>query len=57
LPADKRELLVLSRWQELPYDEIAGILHCEPGTVKTRVFRAMQQLAEMFFRLSERRAS
>jgi RNA polymerase sigma-70 factor (ECF subfamily) len=57
LPPDKRELLVLCRWQELPYDEIAGILQCEPGAVKTRVFRAMQQLAETFFRLSGRKAS
>jgi RNA polymerase sigma-70 factor (ECF subfamily) len=57
LPADRRELLVLSRWQSLPYDEIAEILQCEPGAVKTRVFRAMRQLGDTFFRMSGRKVS
>ena len=57
LPPDKRELLVLSRWQNMPYNEIATILECEPGAVKTRVFRAMRQLSERFFQLSARPAS
>jgi RNA polymerase sigma factor (sigma-70 family) len=57
LPAERRELLVLSRWQNLRYEEIAAILQCEPGAVKTRVFRAMRQLSEIFFRMSGRKAS
>lgn len=57
LPPERRELLVLSRWQNLRYDEIAAIVECEPGAVKTRVFRAMRQLSEIFFRLSGRKAS
>jgi len=57
LPADRRELLVLSRWQNMPYEEIAEIVQCEPGAVKTRVFRAMRQLSETFFRLGGRKAS
>lgn len=57
LPADRRELLVLARYQQLKYEEIADILQCDVGAVKTRVFRAMRQLSEMFFRLSGRKAS
>ena len=57
LPAERRELLVLSRWQNLRYEEIAAIVQCEPAAVKTRVFRAMRQLSEIFFRMSGRKAS
>jgi RNA polymerase sigma-70 factor (ECF subfamily) len=51
LPEDKRELLVLSRFQELKYDEIARLLGCEVGTVKVRVHRALQQLRQIFLQL------
>ncbi len=57
LPADRRELLVLCRYQNLPYEQVAEILQCETGAVKTRVFRAMRQLSEIFMSLSGRRAS
>ena len=57
LPEERRELLVLSRWQNLRYEEIAAIVQCEPAAVKTRVFRAMRQLSEIFFRMSGRKAS
>ena len=48
---DKREVLVLSRFQDLKYEEIAQMLGCEVGTVKTRVHRAMQELREIFHQL------
>jgi RNA polymerase sigma factor (sigma-70 family) len=51
LPEDKREILVLSRFQELRYDEIARLLGCEVGAVKVRVHRALQQLREVFLQL------
>lgn len=51
LPEDKREVLVLSRFQDLRYEEIAQLLGCETGTVKTRVHRALQELREIFQRL------
>jgi RNA polymerase sigma-70 factor (ECF subfamily) len=47
LPEDKREVLLLSRFQELKYSEIAQLLGCEVGTVKARVFRAMQELRQV----------
>ena len=51
MPEEKRELLVLSRLQELKHEEIAGLLGCEVGTVKVRVHRALQELKEIFHRL------
>ncbi len=56
LPAEKREVLVLSRFQNMKYEEIATVLNCEVGTVKTRVFRAMRALSETYRELSGARA-
>src|SRR4051794_34518840 len=50
LPEEKRELLVLSRYQGLNYQEIATLLQCEVGTVKVRVHRALQELKQHFQR-------
>jgi RNA polymerase sigma factor (sigma-70 family) len=57
LPEDKRELLVLSRFQEMKYEEIARLLGCEVGAVKVRVYRALQQLREIFLLLERTAAS
>lgn len=51
MPEEKREILILSRFQELRYDEIARLLDCELGTVKTRIHRAIQELRQTFRRL------
>ena len=51
MPEEKREILVLSRFQELRYDEIARLLGCELGTVKTRIHRAIQELRQTFRQL------
>jgi RNA polymerase sigma-70 factor (ECF subfamily) len=47
-----RELLVLCRYQELKYSEIAHLLNITEGTVKVRVFRALNQLREHYLRIS-----
>jgi RNA polymerase sigma-70 factor (ECF subfamily) len=52
LPADKREVLILSRYQNLRYEEIGRILGCEPNAVKQRVFRAVKLLGEKFAQMS-----
>jgi RNA polymerase sigma factor (sigma-70 family) len=57
LPEDKREILVLSRFQELKYDEIARLLGCETGAVKVRVHRALQQLREVYLGLENNPAA
>ena len=40
----QRETLILSRFNDLTYEEIAKITDCTVGTVKARVFRAMETL-------------
>ena len=57
LPGDKREILVLSRFQDLKYEEIARILGCEIGAVKVRVYRAVRALGDMYRELAGERAS
>jgi RNA polymerase sigma-70 factor (ECF subfamily) len=52
LPAEKREVLVLSRYQEMKYEQIAEVMGCEVGTVKVRVHRALNELREIFLKLS-----
>ena len=56
MPPDKREVLVMSRFQELKYEEIASVLKCEVGTVKVRVYRALRELGDRFFALGGERA-
>jgi RNA polymerase sigma-70 factor (ECF subfamily) len=57
LPGEKREVLIMSRFLDLKYEEIAAVLKCEVGTVKVRVYRAMRELSDRFFALSGERAS
>ncbi len=57
LPIEKREVLVMSRFQNLKYSEIAEILGCEVGAVKARVFRAIRELGEIFGELTGEKAS
>lgn len=52
LPDDKREVLLLSRYQRLKYDEIAELLGCTVTAVKLRVHRAMKDLRAQYFKLS-----
>ena len=55
LPKEKREVLVLSRFQELKYDEIARLLDCEVNTVKVRIHRALRELRGIFEKLTSAR--
>jgi RNA polymerase sigma-70 factor (ECF subfamily) len=52
LPDEKRELLILARFQELRYEEIGSLLDVETGTVKVRVHRAMLELREILQRMT-----
>lgn len=52
LAPEKRELLVLSRYQELKHEEIGALLGCETGTVKVRVHRALRELRDHYQRIS-----
>jgi RNA polymerase sigma-70 factor, ECF subfamily len=56
LPEDKRELLVLARYRNMRYDQIAALLEIEVGAVKVRVHRALKQLRAVFEQLSNEEA-
>jgi RNA polymerase sigma-70 factor, ECF subfamily len=51
LPVRQREIIILKDIQDYSYEEIAEILHCEMGTVKSRLSRAravMRKLLESY---------
>jgi len=43
----------MSAYQKMKYREIAEIVNCSTGTVKTRVFRAIRKLRKIFFEISD----
>lgn len=47
LPPDHREVMVLTFYQELSYNEIAEIMQCPVNTVKTRMFYARKKLQDV----------
>ena len=53
LADDKRELLVLARYRDMKYDQIADILGIEVGAVKVRVHRAVRELRNVFLQLPD----
>lgn len=46
LPDRQRATLVLAYYQGLSYPEVATVLGCSVGTVKTQMFRALRTLAQ-----------
>jgi RNA polymerase sigma factor (sigma-70 family) len=53
LREDKRELIILARYRGMKHEAIAELLGVEPGTVKVRIHRAVNELREIFLRLAE----
>ena len=49
LNTSDRELILLNRFQEIKYNEIAEIIGSTPGAVKTKVSRAIQKLKAIYF--------
>jgi RNA polymerase sigma factor (sigma-70 family) len=47
----KREVLLLSRFQEMKYKDIAELLGCNIGSVKSSVHRAIKDLARIYSQL------
>ena len=45
LPSKQRATLVMAYYQQLSYPEVAEVLGCSVGTVKTQMFRALRTLA------------
>ena len=44
-----RELIVMHRFQEIKYDQIAQIIGSKENAVKVRVHRALKKLKEIYF--------
>ena len=52
LSEESREILILSKFQELKYNEIAQIMEITEGAVKVRVHRAIGQLKNMYLQIA-----
>jgi RNA polymerase sigma-70 factor (ECF subfamily) len=52
LPAAQREVLVLRYIEDMSYDEIAGIINCQVGTVRSRLHYGKRGLRELLERES-----
>jgi RNA polymerase sigma-70 factor (ECF subfamily) len=52
-----REVLLLSRFQELPFIEIAALLECSVGAAKVRAHRALRELRDIYFQLQQKKLS
>ena len=53
LPDEYREILQLSRFEELKYEQIAEVLNISVALVKVRVHRAIKKLREIYLSLEE----
>jgi RNA polymerase sigma-70 factor (ECF subfamily) len=53
LPPEQRAAVVLADVQGLSYEEVAGVLGCSLGTVKSRIFRARERLRAFLQALPE----
>jgi RNA polymerase sigma-70 factor (sigma-E family) len=47
LPARQRAVIVLRYWQDLPETEVAAVLGCSIGTVKSTASRGLSRLREL----------
>ncbi|TQV85825.1 RNA polymerase sigma factor [Aliikangiella coralliicola] len=48
LPVEQREIIVLSRFQQFSYQDIAELLNCNLNTLKTRMRTAIEKLHERY---------
>ncbi len=56
LPAEKREILVLSRFERMKSNEIAKVLSCTAGSARARVHRALEALRNTFTEIAQEKA-
>jgi RNA polymerase sigma-70 factor, ECF subfamily len=47
LPAEQREVLVLRFLEEMTYEQIAGVVGCQLGTVRSRIHYGKQALRRL----------
>jgi RNA polymerase sigma factor (sigma-70 family) len=53
LSEEQRELLVLTRFQHMKYEEVAAIMNTTVANVKVKVHRAIGKLREHYFQLEK----
>ena len=53
LPDDKRELLVLSKFEGLKYEQIAAMRETSVSNIKVQVHRTIKELKEIYFEVTE----
>lgn len=51
LPLRKREILILSRYEDMKYKDIAELMDCSIETIKTSVHRAIRELRKIYLEL------
>ncbi len=56
LPDDKREIIVMSRYEGLRYKEIGEIMDCSETAIKVKAHRALKDLKKIYSRLEKSRA-
>ena len=52
LPVDMRDIIILSRYEDMKYREIGKLLGCSEGAVKVRMYRAMKELSKTYHSLA-----
>lgn len=52
LPEDEKEIIELSRFQDMRYDEMAEMLNCSEGAVRVKIHRAVKKLKEIYFQIA-----
>lgn len=57
LSQEKQEVLILSRFEDMKYGEIAEVTGASVSAVKVRVHRALKDLRQRFFHEEKQRAS
>ena len=50
LSPEQQELIILSRYQGLKYEEISEIRNISVGAIKVQMHRAIKQLREIYFK-------
>lgn len=51
LPVDYREILILTRFQKLKYQEVAAMMNTTESNIKIKVYRAIEKLRSNYFKL------
>jgi RNA polymerase sigma-70 factor (ECF subfamily) len=53
LPEEQRELLVMTRFQHMKYEEVAEVMDTTVANIKVKVHRAINKLREYYFELEK----